>query len=243
MELQTPEELQFVSNLAHWIEGTIFALIAIIAFLRVRGWATWKGSQYLWPALIVTAGLFLPVYIILQIGLNQVGAAWDFVVNDPQQLEHGAMALLLILAGTAELLTEAGIVQGKVWKLVAPGALVSIGFLLFFHTEYGTPEAIAEAVTQHRYQGSLVIAVGVFKAAEVLWRRSVEWLAYPWIILLFITAILLISYREPPGAYVRAVQSSAQFNEATRVIYSTNCSNANHTYAQSSAMTLALRNR
>lgn len=174
MELQTPEQLQFVSNLAHWIEGTIFALVAIIAFLRVRGWATWKGSQYLWPALIVTAGLFLPVYIILQIALNQGGATWDFVVNDPQQLEHGAMALLLILAGTAELLIEARILQGAVWKFAAPVALVSIGLLLFFHTEYGTPEAIAEAVTQHRYQGSLVIGVGVLKAAEVHWRRSVK---------------------------------------------------------------------
>lgn len=200
MELQTPEELQFVSNLAHWIEGTIFALVAIIAFLRVRGWATWKGSQYLWPGLIVTAGLFLPVYIILQIGSNQVGTL-DFVVNDPQQLEHGAMALLLILAGAAELLAEAGIVQGKVWKFAAPAALVSIGILLFFHTEYGTPEAIAEAVTQHRYQGSLVILVGIAKAAEALWQRNVRWLAYPWIILLVITAALLISYREPPGAY------------------------------------------
>lgn len=201
MEPVTPEKLQFVSNLAHWIEGTIFAMVAIIAFLRALGYVRWKGAQYLWPSLIVMAGLFLPAYILLQGALNPAGDSWSFIVNDAQQREHFLMAALLVLAGTAEITAEAKMVQSRILKLVTPAALVGIGIVLLLHTEYGTQEAIAESVTNHRYQGSLVILVGIAKAAEALWQRNVRWLAYPWIILLIITAALLISYREPPGAY------------------------------------------
>lgn len=111
------------------------------------------------------------------------------------------MALLLVVAGAAEIAAEAKIVQGRIWKLITPLALVAIGIVLLVHTEYGTAAAIAESVIEHRYQGILVILVGVFKAAEALWRHRFRWLAYPWIILLFITALVLISYREPQGAY------------------------------------------
>lgn len=201
MEQPTPEHLQFISNLAHWIEGILFAAVATIALLRAWGYATWKGAQYLWPSLIVIAGLFLPVYILFQVGSSQFSASREFIFGDPQQREHVSMAVLLILAGAAELIAEAKVVRAKIWKLIAPGALVAIGLLLFYHTEYGTQEAVAEAVTMHRYQGFSVILVGVFKAAEVLWQQSVKWLAYPWIIVLLITATLLIAYREPAGAY------------------------------------------
>lgn len=219
MEIQTPEQLQFVSNLAHWIEGVIFATVALIALLRARGHMKWKGAQYVWPSLIVMAGLFLPAYIVLRPGFDQVGVTWSFVVNDPQQREHFLMALFLVLAGSAEIVSEAKIVQGRVWKLITPAALLGIGAVLLVHTEYGTPQAIAESVTQHRYQGSLVILVGGFKAAEVLWQQRIKWLAYPWIILLFITAALLINYREPDGAYrtraVRQTTRSIAFSENT----------------------------
>lgn len=201
MELQTPEQLQFASNLAHWIEGTLFAIVAVIAFLRARGWGTWKGAQYLWPSLIVIAGLFLPVYILFQLGSTKIIVTRDFIFRDPQQREHLSMALLLVLAGLAEIASEAKVVRAKIWKLIAPGALVVIGLVLLYHTEYGTQEAVAEAVTIHRYQGSLIILVGVLKAAAVLWERSLKWLAYPWIVVLLVTAALLIGYREPAGAY------------------------------------------
>ncbi|HQU91802.1 MAG TPA: hypothetical protein PLK77_05865 [Pyrinomonadaceae bacterium] len=207
MELQTPEQLQFASNLAHWIEGVVFAIVAIIALLRARNYFTWKGAEYLWPSLIVMAGLFLPAYIFLQGGLSRVADTWRFSVNDPQQREHFLMAAFLVLAGAAEIAAEAKIVQGTIWRLITPGALVAIGIVLLVHTEYGTVEAIAESVTEHRYQGILVILVGLFKGAEALWRHRFRWLAYPWIVVLFITALLLTSYREPPGAYRTAYDS------------------------------------
>ncbi len=39
------------------------------------------------------------------------------------------------------------------------------------------------------------------RAADVLWCKRFKWLAYPWIVLLVVAALMLISYREPKGAY------------------------------------------
>jgi peptidoglycan/LPS O-acetylase OafA/YrhL len=84
---------------------------------------------------------------------------------------------------------------------VSPVALVLIGILLLFHTEYGTPEAIVEAARNHALLGFVIILAGLFKAVEVRWGRELKWLAFPWIVMLLISALMLISYREPEGAY------------------------------------------
>jgi len=76
-----------------------------------------------------------------------------------------------------------------------------IGATLFIHTQYGTPEAVVEAVSKHHYQGASIILAEVFKAAEVLWHRKRKWLAFPWIAMLLVAAALLISYEEPEGAF------------------------------------------
>lgn len=202
-QLQSAERLQFASNLAHWIEGGLFAAIAVIALLQALGYINSKAARYIWPTLIILGGLFLPVYIAIQ-GEVKVG----LLINDPQQIEHALIAFLLVLAGSAEILLVAGIFQRKFWRFIAPAALAAIGIILFVHTEYGTPEAVAEAVSKHRYQGAMVMLVGLLKSAEVQWQRTIKWLAYPWIVALFITAILLITYREPKGAYL--TQSATQ---------------------------------
>jgi len=203
-QLEVAERLQFASNLAHWIEGGLFAVVAMIALLQALGYIKSKGARYLWPSLIILGGLFLPVYIAVQ-GETNLG----LLINDPQQVEHALMALLLVLAGAAEILFGAGLVQRRIWRFVAPAALIAIGIIFLIHTEYGTPEAVAESVSKHRYLGFAVMLVGIFKAAEVQWQRTIRWLAYPWIIALFVTALLLITYREPKGAYVTATATGS----------------------------------
>lgn len=199
--LQTPEQLQWISNLAHWIEGGMFGVVAVIALLQAFGYANSKGAQYIWPALVFVAGLFLPAYILLQRGLDEIAVTSAAVIRDPQQREHFLMAFMLLMAGLAEIVHRARGARTKWFGLVAPSAFIIIGFLFFIHTEYGTPDAIAESVRKHRYFGLVIALAGLFKAAEVLWRRRFKWLAFPWIVLLFIAALLLITYREPPGAY------------------------------------------
>jgi hypothetical protein len=198
---QTAEQLQFISNIGHTIEGLLLAVVALLALVEVGGYVRWRAAQYLWPALIVLAGIFLPLYVLLQRGFAQIDVSWNFAINDPQQRQHFFMALLLVIAGAAELAVRSKIVRGKFWKFIAPASLLVIGITLLFHTQYGTPEAVAESMRKHHYQGSSVILVGTSRIADVLWHKNRRWLAYPWIIFLFIASALLITYREPWGAY------------------------------------------
>jgi len=205
--LQTPEQLQWVSNLAHWIEGGMFATVAVIAFLQALGYARSNGAQYLWPGIVLAAGVFLPAYILLQRGLSGIGITWNLVIRDPQQREHFLMALLLLAVGLSQILVRKAVRPAIVWKFLGPVALAAIGVILIFHTEYGTPEAIAESEMKHGYLGLVIILAGLLKAADVLWCKRFKWLAYPWIVLLVVAALMLIAYREPDGAY-RNTQSS-----------------------------------
>ena len=198
---QTPEDLQWISNLAHWIEGALFGVVAFLALLEVLGYLKAKRLRYLWPGLILIAGIFLPLFILLQRGLGGVSTTWHVVVRDPQQREHFAMALLLLAAGSAEVFIRTSKSRHQLWRFVSPIALALIGAMFFIHTEYGTPEAVAEAARRHAYMGLVIALAGVFKAADVRWRRTFSWLALPWIAMLMIAALLLITYREPPGAY------------------------------------------
>ena len=212
---QTPEQLQWLSNLAHWIEGGMFGVVAVMALLQALGYANSKGAQYVWPGLVFLAGIFLPAYILLQRGPAKIGYTWALVIRDPQQREHFLMALLLLAAGLAEILRRVKLPRAKWWGLVAPAAFFAIGFLFFIHTEYGTPEAIAESVRKHRYFGLVIALAGLLKAAEVLWQRRFKWLAFPWIVLLFIAALLLITYREPPGAYRTSRSGQIQLTQSS----------------------------
>lgn len=76
--LHTPEELQFLPNLAHWIEGAIIGLVAIIALIQAFGFLNSGLARFLWPGLIFLAGLFLPPYILLHHGLARVGIVWRY---------------------------------------------------------------------------------------------------------------------------------------------------------------------
>ena len=179
----------------------MFALVGLLALLQAFGYAQSRGVQYVWPGLILVAGVFLPVFILLQRGIGDIGTTWNLVVRDPQQREHFAMAVLLLAAGLAEVLLRTKKSRAAILKFVAPVALAIIGVLFFVHTEYGTPEAVAEAARKHTYMGLAILLSGLFKGADVLWRKRFAWLAFPWIAMLLVAALLLITYREPPGAY------------------------------------------
>ena len=214
---QTPEELQWISNLAHWIEGGMFAIVGVLALFQAFGYAQSRGIQYVWPGLILVGGIFLPAFILLQRGISGIGTTWNLVIRDPQQREHFAMAIFLLAAGVAEILLRTSKSRAAAWKFVSPVALAIIGIVFLFHTEYGTPEAVAEATRKHIYMGFAILLAGLFKVADVLWRKRFAWLVFPWIAMLLVAALLLITYREPPGAYRTTEPTTEMLDLAPRL--------------------------
>ncbi|HEX9424950.1 MAG TPA: hypothetical protein VF899_17045 [Pyrinomonadaceae bacterium] len=41
---QTPEQLPFISNVGHTIDGILFAIVALIALVQALGYMKWKGA-------------------------------------------------------------------------------------------------------------------------------------------------------------------------------------------------------
>ena len=201
LKLHTPEELAFYSNVAHWIEGVIFLIVAMIVLLQIFGYL--KNRLYLWPSLILIAGLFLPIFSYIH-HLDEPGLAWQATIYDPQQRQHMFMAILMSIAGFSELRRLK--YRESLWKFLLPGVLATIGILFLTHPQHGTSEAVMQAALIHKYLGSVLVLSGVFRGVEML-QPNQKWLKYPWVIFLTIAGILLISYREPEGAYMPTNQN------------------------------------
>jgi hypothetical protein len=55
----------------------MFGVVELIALVQAFGYGQSKGAQYLWPGLIFVAGIFLPVYILFQRGLDGILRTWS----------------------------------------------------------------------------------------------------------------------------------------------------------------------
>ncbi len=200
LKLHTPEELQLYSNIAHWVEGGLFLIIAGIVFVQALGYLRSQRTDYLWPVIIIVAGIFLPLFSFLH-HLNELALAWKATIYDPQQLQHMIMATLFTIAGVAEVAYLRGQKKNQLLRFIFPLVIGVIGIMFITHLQHGTSEAILRAVTIHKYLGTALVLAGVFKALEVIKKNNQRWLTFVWVFLLTIAAILLISYREPEGAY------------------------------------------
>lgn len=199
--LHTPEEMRTLSNVGHWIEGGIIAIVGFLALLEATQYLPSDSSTFAWPAFVLLAGLALPAYMLLHHGLDRVRASWRFVMGDSQQRQHFFMAVLLLVAGLAEMSQRMRGGGAVSFDLVWPMALGAIGGLFLVHTQHGSHEAVSWAMRVHRYLGLVLIAAGLARLGQLVWLSMAPWLAFVWPVLLLLAAILLVSYREPAGAY------------------------------------------
>lgn len=195
--LHTVEEMRQLSNLGHWIEGALFGLIGIIALLQALG--TIKNSMVLWQSIVLAAGIFLISYLLLHHGIAKVPLVWSLVLKDPQQRQHLLIALLMSLAGLAQILSKIKMIQALHYGW--PLALLAIGVLFLVHEQHGSSEAIEWAQRIHRYLGILLILVSLAFTLNTFFANRYRWFSIGWPVLLILCAVFLMLYREPPGAF------------------------------------------
>ncbi len=196
----TPEELQYFTSLAHWLEGGILGIVVIVAFLQIVGLLKIKKAQLIWSLAILIAGAFLVPYMLLHHGLDRIKDSWIYIINDPEQRQHLIMGILLMIAGAAELLFALKPMIAKVWNFIFPVSLIVIGIMFMVHNQHGTSEVVHQLVVYHRYLGSMLILSGLAKAISI-WKENIKIFQYLWILFLLITSIMLISYKEPNISY------------------------------------------
>jgi hypothetical protein len=197
--LHSPEEFRGLSSLGHWIAGYILGAVAIVALIQAFG--ILKSKSYLWPAIIIIAGIIFIPYNFLHHGLAQFGLVVKVAWLDLQQRQHTIMFFLLFIAGLSEFLYATSKLKNEIWRFVWPSVLTIAGIMFIFHPQHGTLEALAFSKLFHRILGMVLVLAGVLRGAEIVSIPKRKWLSFAWIIFLFIAAVLLIVYIEPIGAY------------------------------------------
>ena len=180
----SPEEQRQLSNMGHWIEGGLLAVVGFLALLNNGTGAAWAGV--VWPILLLVAGI--PLLILIYPRHPRVD--WPSIWNDSQQRQHTIMALAITAAGAA-------VIAG--WWFIWPVAAVLIGVIFISHTQHGQSEAVSRAVLIHCILGITLILAGLLNLAESI--TGVAVFAILWPIVLLAAAAQLLIYREPEGAF------------------------------------------
>ncbi len=192
----SPQELQYYTNIGHWFEGIILGIVAIIYLIQLLGYLRIEAAKYLVAALILLGGLFLSPYLLLHHGINNAGATWYYVVNDPAQLQHFIMGNILLVVGLVEILIATKALQHKLWSALFPLSVAIIGILFLVHPQHGTGIEFVRATRIHHYLGCLLITGGIAQAIALQNNRYRK-LSYLWVVALIISTGLLFGYREP----------------------------------------------
>ena len=210
--LHSGEEMQGISNLAHVLEGIVIGVAAVVMIAESRRRLQGQGALYAWPLLLFGAGIFLLGYLLVpHHGLDLARTQWHWVFGDPQQRQHLLLSALIGLGAGGELLHRSRPLHFPKLAWAWPASTVIVGILFLVHEQHGTSEAVARAAAIHRALGTLLILAGVLRAVSSIKRASrAEWELAAGTALLA-AAVLLIVYREPPGAY--APDSSAAHSQ------------------------------
>ena len=195
----TAEEMQLFSNAAHIGEGSIVALVALLALAQARGYAVSGRARFAWPGLLLLAGVFLVALLLVPWhGADMAIAQWRFIFDDPQQRQHLVIGVALTLGGLAEVVylrRHTGWLQP-----MFPLATLAVGIAFFMHTQHGTAASVERAVLIHRLLGG-VLSASALLALAARWKPQVRWLQFAWPATLLVAALLLFIYREPSGAF------------------------------------------
>lgn len=201
----TAVEMREISNLAHRFEGALLAVVAIIAFVQAQGLATNGRRRFLWPALLLAAGVFLLGYLLFPThGLDAALNQWKFILGTQQQVQHVLLALLLIVGGLAELRARRTPDVPSWWTAVLPTTIIISAMLFFLHPQHGSGAAMEHAMALHREIGVALFIAGMLRFAELVEKRQhhrIPGIALGFPLALLLSAVLLASYHEPIGAY------------------------------------------
>lgn len=195
----TAEEMQLFSNAAHIAEGLILAAVALSALAQQFGHLGRGRWRFLWPGLLLGAGVFLLAYLLIPWhGLSMSLPQWRFIFGDPQQRQHFIIAVALTVCGAAEV---ANVRRFRRWLApVFPLAVLLIGAAFLSHTQHGAASSMQRAMLVHRLLGITLIVSAALALASRL-KPEMAALRYAWPVALLGSAALLFTYREPKGAY------------------------------------------
>lgn len=193
-----PEFLRRASTIAHRVLGGLAGVAGVLALGQgISGNS--RALHVWWSGTITVLGLLFVLFLLFHHGLRLLPAWLADLSEDPQQRQHLTMGLLIVAGGFAEFVRAQGWTTSAIAGYVWPLALVIIGILFVRHPQHGTEAALTRSVRFHRNLGLTLILAGLLAGGSVLRPAGIAMTLWP--VVLIVGALLLVSYREPEGAW------------------------------------------
>lgn len=151
------------------------------------------------PLALLAAALAVPLVMLA------VAAHWDFEqLRAVLDLRRGfylfiALACLFGSAGLSRLTQLAVKKESGGWQAAFLVFLAAAGALYFLMAWRVNEEAWRQVLAWHAAMGATLLLAAAAKAASLISKRRA--LHFAWCVLLMMTAVQLLSYREAPGAF------------------------------------------
>ncbi len=191
----TAETLQYYCNLGHYLEGSFFILIAIIAFTGAFKPKHPIVQRKYWPWASILAGIIIPSVIYFHARISCEEAVQDTMIHVPEIYHHYIIGLLFLISGFTELKLNQKKKENMLLAAIWPFSLALIGIIYMLHNPGGF------ARFMRNWIGILLVLSAISRAIQVFALKKRGWMRYPWIFFIFLTGILLLIYPEPKTSF------------------------------------------
>lgn len=208
LKIHTTTELTRYSDLAHWVVGG-FILIVLLGSIyerfKIRSGAIF--IKYLVPIAFILPGFGLSIVDVVYHSIhNDPHAVWYLLTHISQFQQHFLLAFLFMIAGITEWIRIRG---GKQWLLyIFPAVIFLIGTIFFFHQQLGIVVSIRDSMNWHMFFGAMLVIGATFRLLDILFFEEKKLFFTIWIIAILIGAGMLMTYKEPQGAYQLRVNAN-----------------------------------
>jgi putative copper resistance protein D len=190
------------SEFNHHLAGLFIAIAGVLILAQERLARQWPLAKYAWPFCFLLAGLFVLLFSDTEIWPWGTQSLYYALAHNPEDVQHKAFALILILVAWFEIQSLRG-QSNAAWSVWAFPALSLVGaILLLFHShETGMDGPNAMAVMeriewQHRWYASIGFGVALTKGLSETRIRCGPLLRKTWPLLLIVLGTSLTLYTE-----------------------------------------------
>lgn len=190
------------SEFNHHLAGLFIVAAGLLILAQERLARRWPSVKYAWPLCFLVAGLFVLFFSDTEIWPWGPQSLYYALTHNPEDVQHKAFALILILVAWFEIQTLRG-QSNAAWNVWAFPALSLFGaVLLLFHshqTGMNGPNAMAimERIEwQHRWYASIGFGIVLTKGLS---ETGIKWrpvLRKTWPVLLVVLGTSLTLYTE-----------------------------------------------
>jgi hypothetical protein len=173
------------AEIAHWLFASILLLVGLVllaeAIVGEEVFRRRRWRAYLWPALLLTAGVMLWLVVIFS------------TFSTMHLIAHAAWAEAAMIAGAVQLAVVRGKLTSPRWSLVTVAAMLLTGISFLVHEQNGW--LFSRSAFLHHTLGWTFIIASVFPLGQALQPRRVVW-SFGFAITILAVSVMLYADRD-----------------------------------------------